>query len=238
MLTEKQISEEALEYLKEYLDELEIEEEQLLEEIKAAIPLQIAVATLAARKAVVDTAISITEAVKKAIEKGDIPEEFVNPKGFVTEGLSKSDPRRTFQAVLRTAYGYGRYERAKRTEAPFLIYRTMQDARVRDSHRKINGLTLPLNDPAWQTFYPPNGHGCRCIVIPADREDVDELKRSGVQIQEKLPELATVEYKDRLTGETVRLPEVIQAGFEYGPQSGTEQVAALLDKSRRRLDKV
>lgn len=48
---------------------------------------------------------------------------------------------------------------------PYLQYVTQQDARVRQAHRAIDGVTMPVDDPFWDTYYPPNGWNCRCDII-------------------------------------------------------------------------
>lgn len=45
-----------------------------------------------------------------------------------------------------------------------LQYRTMSDSKVRETHRALNGVTLPPDDPFWRSYYPPNGWNCRCTV--------------------------------------------------------------------------
>ena len=44
-------------------------------------------------------------------------------------------------------------------------YVTVGDARVRDEHAVLDGLTRPKNDPIWQKIWPPNGWNCRCQLI-------------------------------------------------------------------------
>lgn len=46
-----------------------------------------------------------------------------------------------------------------------LRYDTVGDARVRDAHKALNGTTLPVSHPFWNTHYPPNGWKCRCDVV-------------------------------------------------------------------------
>lgn len=41
-----------------------------------------------------------------------------------------------------------------------LQYRTAQDERVRASHQALADITLPKEDPFWNSFYPPNGWRC------------------------------------------------------------------------------
>ena len=50
------------------------------------------------------------------------------------------------------------------TPDTMLKYSTVGDARVRDSHRVLDGVTLPISHPFWNTAYPPNGFKCRCDV--------------------------------------------------------------------------
>ncbi|MFR9545338.1 MAG: phage minor head protein [Rikenellaceae bacterium] len=46
-----------------------------------------------------------------------------------------------------------------------LQYRTMGDKKVRADHVKLDGVTLAPSDPFWESYYPPNGWGCRCTVV-------------------------------------------------------------------------
>lgn len=47
----------------------------------------------------------------------------------------------------------------------FLQYRTAGDEKVRSSHAEMNRITLPMSDSFWNSFFPPNGWGCRCNVV-------------------------------------------------------------------------
>lgn len=46
-----------------------------------------------------------------------------------------------------------------------LQYRTAGDDRVREEHAVLHGITLPINDPFWDKYFPPNGWNCRCTVV-------------------------------------------------------------------------
>jgi SPP1 gp7 family putative phage head morphogenesis protein len=56
-----------------------------------------------------------------------------------------------------------------------LQYRTAGDTRVRDSHAAMRGITLPVKDPFWDSYYPPNGWRCRCTAVQVmkDKYPVD-----------------------------------------------------------------
>lgn len=51
---------------------------------------------------------------------------------------------------------------------PNLRYETAGDERVRESHRSLDGIVKPVDDPFWDVYYPPNGWNCRCKVIQTD----------------------------------------------------------------------
>ncbi len=44
-------------------------------------------------------------------------------------------------------------------------YRTANDDRVRPEHAALDRVTLPMSDPFWEEYYPPNGWNCRCTVV-------------------------------------------------------------------------
>lgn len=49
---------------------------------------------------------------------------------------------------------------------PALQYSAILDERTRDSHRAMDEKIYLKNNPIWQEWWPPNGHNCRCTVIP------------------------------------------------------------------------
>jgi len=56
---------------------------------------------------------------------------------------------------------------------PMLRYVTVRDGRVREKHKILDGVTLPIDDVFWDTYYPPNDWNCRCDVeqVEADKKD-------------------------------------------------------------------
>lgn len=51
---------------------------------------------------------------------------------------------------------------------PNLRIVTAGDARVRDEHKALEGLTLPINHSFWKKHTPPFDWGCRCGLIQTD----------------------------------------------------------------------
>lgn len=55
-----------------------------------------------------------------------------------------------------------------------LQYRTAGDDRVRESHRLLHNTTLPLSDPFWNDYFPPNGWRCRCTTMQVRKSKYPE----------------------------------------------------------------
>lgn len=53
----------------------------------------------------------------------------------------------------------------RKNELPWLRYDAVNDERTREDHKKLDGVTLPVEDPFWNTWLPPNGWNCRCTVL-------------------------------------------------------------------------
>lgn len=95
----------------------------------------------------------------------------------IAQGINKDYFENWLQAEYDTAYSSAQmaekwqgYQRNKDI-LPMLQYVTQQDDRVRESHMVLQGATLPIDDPFWDEFYPPNGWRCRCTVIQVAGEE-------------------------------------------------------------------
>ena len=55
-----------------------------------------------------------------------------------------------------------------------LQYRTAADGKVRPTHAALHGVTLPITDPFWEEYYPPNGWNCRCTVVQVRKSKYPE----------------------------------------------------------------
>jgi SPP1 gp7 family putative phage head morphogenesis protein len=89
--------------------------------------------------------------------------------------LGEFHERTIFRTTLGSVMEGERYEQL--TTNPFveyLVYDAIDDERVREEHLALDGMTWPRDQfPAG--LWPPNGYNCRCSVIPADFEDLDDL---------------------------------------------------------------
>lgn len=60
----------------------------------------------------------------------------------------------------------------------YLQYRTAGDDKVRPEHAALNGVTLPMSDPFWDEYFPPNGWNCRCTVVQVLKEKYPATDRT------------------------------------------------------------
>ena len=86
-------------------------------------------------------------------------------------------------SYLRTEYNFARQSSLmaarwkhfeKDGERYNLQYRTAYDDRVRTSHRKLEGITLPPSSKFWNDYFPPNGWNCRCTVVQVRKDKYPE----------------------------------------------------------------
>ncbi|MDR1120051.1 MAG: minor capsid protein [Dysgonamonadaceae bacterium] len=62
-----------------------------------------------------------------------------------------------------------------------LQYRTAGDDKVRADHATLNGTTLPLSDPFWNSYVPPLDWGCRCTVVQVRKDKYPESDSEAAQ---------------------------------------------------------
>ncbi|MBL4801993.1 MAG: minor capsid protein [Emcibacter sp.] len=118
-----------------------------------------------------------------------------------------------YDTNLRMARAAGQWERIDRVKArrPYLAYNPVNDGRTRPLHKAWGTVVLPVDDPWWDTHYPPNGWRCRCGVLQWSARDLD---RRGLTVT-KPPVTKTQEYTNPRTGEVMAVPSGIDPGFGY-----------------------
>lgn len=85
----------------------------------------------------------------------------------------------TFETIFRTqvsiAYNAARMHANDRPEIREILwgyrYNTVGDDRVRPTHRAMNGVRAPVDDPLWAIWTPPCGYRCRCTLIEIYKTD-------------------------------------------------------------------
>lgn len=109
-------------------------------------------------------------AVDKAISEGttlaDFRKDFdgmVEQYGWIYKGGRNWRSKVIYDTNVRTAYQAGRYQQMTDPDVvalrPYWQYRHGDSVNPREEHLAWHGLTLPYDDPWWDTHYPPNGWG-------------------------------------------------------------------------------
>lgn len=132
------------------------------------------------------------------------------------ESVQLGSPRRLktiFEVNLRTSYAAGRWERVWRNRAafPMLEYVSVKDGREREEHGAWHGTRLPIEDPWWDSHYPPNGWNCRCIVKPLSAGRIARLGLGEV----RAPKFKDRDWVNKRTGEVHRIEDGIDPGWSY-----------------------
>ena len=74
--------------------------------------------------------------------------------------------RAEFNFAQASAQMASRWESFDQDTSRYMLqYRTQRDSHVRPEHASMDGITLPMDDPFWEEYYPPNGWNCRCTVV-------------------------------------------------------------------------
>ena len=127
--------------------------------------------------------------------------------------------RLIYDVNLRVSHAAGRWARIEANQAqfPLVLYRTMQDERVRLLHQQWNGLVLPVGDDWWRTHYPPNGWRCRCMAFATNERDLARRVAAGEKISRQAPPVQWVDYRNPHTDEVKATPLGVDPGFGHNP---------------------
>ncbi|NNV20661.1 hypothetical protein EHE22_09505 [Ochrobactrum pseudogrignonense] len=161
--------------------------------------------------------------IDKALSEGTTLEDFrksfdaiVEKHGWDYRGKRNWRTRIIFDTNLRTAYAAGRYAKLTEPETleafPYWQYNHSGSLHPRKEHLSWDGMVLRADDPFWRTNYPPNGWRCGCFVTPVSDGD---LRRQGKLKPDHSPDL--VFRAEEVGGRKVRVPQGVDAGFEYNP---------------------
>lgn len=165
------------------------------------------------------------QTVDKAIAEGTTLEDFrrdfdgiVERHGWSYRGSRGWRSRVIFQTNMRMAYASGRWKQVQRLKErrPYLRYSAVLDSRTRPEHEAWHGTVLPVDDPFWNTHYPPNGWNCRCTVQQLSERD---LERFGYQRSDDSPpvDMEARQVNTPNGSASVRAPAGIDTGFGYNP---------------------
>jgi SPP1 gp7 family putative phage head morphogenesis protein len=145
---------------------------------------------------------SMHAAIGKAIENGETLADFKGRIGDIIDqqgwtGKKAWRVENIFRTNVQSAYMAGRYQQMKRVakSRPYWMLVAVRDRRTRQTHLAVDGLVYPYDHPFWQTWYPPNGFACRCVVVTLSERQV---KSRGLKVQTEIPD--TIRVIDPETG--------------------------------------
>lgn len=134
----------------------------------------------------------VQEAIGKALENGETLADFKGRIGEIMERQGWTGHRawrveNIFRTNVQSAYMAGRYAQMKRVakSRPYWMLVAVKDRRTRQTHLAVDGLVYPHDHPFWQTWYPPNGFACRCVVVTLSERQV---KSRGLTVHTKMPD--------------------------------------------------
>lgn len=114
---------------------------------------------------------------------------FLQDEGY--EGLDPLQADLIFRTNIQTAYNVGHYEQMTDPGVmklrPYWQYDAVQDSHTRPSHLAMDGKVFPADHPVWDTWFPPNGFRCRCIVRTLSKRQVEAR---GLTVEDKFPAIA------------------------------------------------
>ncbi len=93
-------------------------------------------------------------------------EQFLNDVQNIDATYNRNYLRAEYNHAQASAEMAAKWERFQQDGDRYnLQYRTAGDDKVRPEHAALDRVTLPIDDPFWDTYYPPNGWNCRCTVV-------------------------------------------------------------------------
>jgi hypothetical protein bfra3_16173 len=102
-------------------------------------------------------------------------ERFLNDVRKIDETYNSNYLRAEYNFVHSSAEMAAKWERFMEDGDRYnLQYRTAADGKVRPEHAALHNVTLPMSDPFWEEYYPPNGWNCRCTVVQVRKSKYPE----------------------------------------------------------------
>lgn len=174
------------------------------------------------------------------------PRTVVDPTGQAEPAeVAFSSPARLrtiFWSNMNSARSAGQWERAQRSKAalPYVLYVRTASADPRPEHLGWVGTILHLDDPWWQTHWPPNGWGCKCSVRQVTARERDRLLATpaapgGIAYAATAPNDGPPKtFINARTGQVSEVPAGIDPG--WGGNPGLNRARTLMTRVTQRLD--
>jgi SPP1 gp7 family putative phage head morphogenesis protein len=109
---------------------------------------------------------------------------------------------------------------------PNLMFKTMEDAEVREEHAALDGMVKPVDDPDWDIYTPPLGFNCRCWL----EQTMDDATDST-------PKVTIPEQFQNNTGKTGEVFTDEHSYFKSIPEDDKDLVTENTDKIKESMNK-
>lgn len=98
-----------------------------------------------------------------------------------------------FRTNIQGMYARGAWEKIERNRdsRPYLMYSAINDSRTRPHHATMDGVVAAVDDPVWESWYPPSGYRCRCSVISLSEKKAAAFRERDEQRLRDDPQLLT-----------------------------------------------
>lgn len=97
--------------------------------------------------------------------------QFLNSVQSINKSYNGQYLKVEYEFAKSSAYMAARWKQFEKDgEDYYLQYRTAGDARVRRTHQKLHGITLPITSKFWDKYFPPNGWMCRCSAVQVRKD--------------------------------------------------------------------
>ena len=162
------------------------------------------------RLAAVEQIKTVLDLVNKSLEDGSTFQDFkkqVEAKGIE---LSEHHLANVYRTNMQNAYAHGRWQQqqSNKESRSYLKYTAINDSRTRPTHLALDAVIRHIDDPFWQTHYPPNGYQCRCSVLAITEK---QALRSGITADDQLP------------------TNVVDNGWSFSPATYSRNLNQVLD---------
>ncbi len=116
---------------------------------------------------------------KKLVTSGDIA---LDLPAYRVENIYRTN--------VQTAYAAGRWKQMEtnKENRPWLMYDAIDDSRTRPAHRELDAHIARIDDPFWNSYFPPLGFQCRCSTIALDDDEAIEMGGPSTDIPNVKPD--------------------------------------------------
>lgn len=127
---------------------------------------------------------------------------------------------------------------ATRSTHPYLEYVTARDSHVREEHRPLDGIVLPVDDPFWDAYYPPNGWRCRCTTRRLTARQADRMKKIDSETAQKIGGRATTKMWRRNVGTSEVFSPDAHPYFRASERAKISQLSAVKDYGMPSVERI